>query len=375
MVSRYVALDNARGVAIILAVIGHAFVHFNVYQAIPELRLLTRAATPTFFVIFGAMLEVVYFRKLEAGQGAAVSARLVERALMCYALFVLTTLAAFATGKLTAETSLRAVAFVADGRFGNILRLYTVWLLLAPLLLLVYLRAGIWALVALAAAGWAFKGVMEGTGSGGESYARSFFLGLGAEYGPSVLHSLTLIVVGIVVGRCYRRREILPLVPVALLAVAVMAAMFLYFGFDGMVRNFRAFDARGANHPVYYAYGILAALSFIAMFELLARHTQYFSRPNFLNAVGGSSLFYYTSVNVVVNLLPVIRFHPALGFVIATVFLAVMAKISVDFTRGKAARYGLAGRLLQSALDAGYGVIRRAGAALAVIFRVQRAQN
>jgi hypothetical protein len=374
-VSRYVALDNARGVAIILAVIGHAFVHFNVYQAIPELRLLTRAATPTFLVIFGAMLEVVYFRRLAAGDRAAVSARLVERALMCYALFVLTTAAALATGKLSVQVSLEAIAFYADGRFGNILRLYTVWLLLAPLLLLLYLRAGVWALVALAAAGWAFKGVMEGMGLGGQSYPRSFFLGLGAEYGPSVLHSLTFVVVGVVVGRCYRRREIAPLIAVALIALAVMAAMLLQHGLDELVRNFRGFDARGANHPVYYAYGILAALSFIGALDLLARWTGFFAQPNFLTETGQSSLFYYTSVNVVVNLLPVIRFHPAVGFVIASLFLGLMAKISVDFTRGDTARYGLPGRMLEGALDAAHGVIRRASASAVGALRLQQTQN
>ncbi len=67
--SREVFIDFARGLAIVLAVVSHAFYAFGYDvlfgKSMYQVMSITRFATPSFILITGMMFELVYLRKAE----------------------------------------------------------------------------------------------------------------------------------------------------------------------------------------------------------------------------------------------------------------------------------------------------------------------
>src|SRR5436309_3010873 len=101
---RIVFVDAARGLAVALALYIHSLATFGSWYRLPLLgqglvRLITSAATPTFVVLFGAMLEMVYYRGLVQGGAARVRTRLLHRSWSCYVAYLATVAASVLGGR------------------------------------------------------------------------------------------------------------------------------------------------------------------------------------------------------------------------------------------------------------------------------------
>ncbi|HMA14592.1 MAG TPA: heparan-alpha-glucosaminide N-acetyltransferase domain-containing protein, partial [Kiloniellaceae bacterium] len=117
--TRIPGIDTARALAIALAMLSHCFIHFGVWELLSDqaallLRSFTRAATPTFIILFGMMLEIVYLKMLRRGERQGCWVRLVARAIQCYLLYLLVVTAGILGGNLTAREGLLAALFLSE---------------------------------------------------------------------------------------------------------------------------------------------------------------------------------------------------------------------------------------------------------------------
>ena len=157
--TRIAPIDMVRGLAILFALLSHALVQFAEHSAVlPDakvwIKLLTRSATPMFFILFGAMLHLVYLRKAKTALDETRE-KLIARALLCYVLFLAISFAAFVSGKQDAMFMAKSIILMEADRFGTILAIYAILFGIVAITLRPALRFGVWFFAAIAAAAWA----------------------------------------------------------------------------------------------------------------------------------------------------------------------------------------------------------------------------
>jgi hypothetical protein len=320
---RVVFVDAARAAAIALALFIHGLVGFDVHRHLPALHyqainLFTRAATPTFVFLFGAMLELVYVRKAEDGGFASIVPRLLQRSLLCYLAYLVTLLFGWASGEVDARRAFTAALFVGQGRvFTEILKYYAVALLLAIPLLRLRLRhglawaagicLGLWLLVPfLGLIPWPARHTPSG-------YFTAFLFGRPMRSSSlSLLHAMPLVGAGMVMGsaiaasrtsgdwRRYRRTMtgLMAGSLAVVLALALSAGPGSFIG--GILGKYRSQHRLG-----YYAFGLLQALALTFLISRLVPPETPYTRARARWLVfGRSSLLAFTLGSVVLSLWP-----------------------------------------------------------------------
>ncbi|MEM9523555.1 MAG: hypothetical protein AAF982_06115 [Pseudomonadota bacterium] len=365
--SRITAIDSSRGLAVVLAMLGHAANQFmgqvEGIGAIQAIQLIfTRTATPTFMILFGIMIELVYLKRLRAGGPEdRVRLRLISRMLTCYVLFAAIALAAMITGKLMVQDTLEAVLFLGPGRFGNVLKIYTGLFLLIVLTLPWAIRWGSRFYLGLAVVAWALKYAFQAIGVP-DLHLVHFIFGHATGFGPAILLGVTLVAYGLLIGEAlsgYRR----PGPAVLMLAAALGLLVFGVLSGDPVAFVMATItDYRWQNVPYYFAYGIVACSASLAGFWLLGRllpgrDAAAPSTALSFETLGRDTLFYYGFGNIAINLLPVYDgSSPVIGYGLALGFLGALTAISM--TRGQL--FALGNRLffgLPARLHAGYGQV------------------
>ncbi|MAE70401.1 MAG: hypothetical protein CME06_08045 [Gemmatimonadetes bacterium] len=324
---RIAFIDFARATAIVLALLSHTLADFGVWKLMgADLALLphafTRSATPTFVLLFGIMLELVYFPRIDKWGMEGVAERLRRRSFQCYAAYLATVAACAVGGTRQPVQALMAAFLVRDGYLGNILKFYTVALLMAiPLVRFRHKKGMTWTML-LAVGIWALAPVLEwlpwkGLGMRTDPLAvrclASFFFGVGSATGPSVLNGLTLVILGMGLGnvlRRHRRGDLASFYGVCVLVALFCGAIVTYLIAGSSVLdvahnyvNIKGY--RNSNHPGYYAIGAISAMVILVASSLLspiARKVPYpLSAPRCL---GQSSLLAFTMGNIILNLRP-----------------------------------------------------------------------
>lgn len=334
---RFRHVDSARGLACILAILGHLGTRqfdFYGHPAFAWMGLVTRSALPTFMTLFGAMIAVVYLGKLLRGdpQGE-VPQRLISRAVTCYLVYGAITAAALVSGKTGIGRAVEAMLFVDTGRFGEVLKNYAVLFLVMLALLPLLRRWGAATLVVAAAAFWVLRPVVAAFVPPGH-FLVQFLIGYDGGFGPAVLLCVTFVAFGALLGEALagRRSYALPV-----LAVAAACAMLGLAAWDRgaleLARDMGGATLRQANHPLYFAFGIVASAAVIGGFGALWRWRVGLPAAALCATIGRRSLFFYGFGNVALNLLPVVRGQPFLGFTAAVAFLVVMVLLTLDLSR------------------------------------------
>ncbi len=325
----------------------HSFIHFGVWPLLDSdlsllLRLLTRSATPAFIILFGMMLELVYLKRLRGGKRTDVWRRLVSRAFQCYLLYLCVIVAGVAGGKLSPNEGTRAAVFLAEAYFANILKFYSVGLLAGILLIELRARFGLRVAAYACAVIWIsypfVKAIPDLPGSIG--YLASMLVGAGAQTGPSVWQGMSLVALGMMLGRAaeallssessVRKQALLPLGVIIVFITAALAASVLQSGLRPLLEGFADFSYRAANHPNYYLLGSLLALGLIGG-GIAAASVLPPTVVSRLNVFGLSSLFAYAFGNVVLNLLPPLQGNLPLGLFSNAIFLVGLYAVTVYF--------------------------------------------
>lgn len=325
-------VDVARSFAIFLAIFSHAMIDFGGWNLLASdqllIRVISRSATPLFIFMFGMMLELVYFKRYEQQGLQPITQRLVKRSFQCFVGYQLMVLAGLIGGSLTPLHATAAALFLADAHFGNILRFYSIALLLAIPLIVFRQRYNSLGMIGLLAGIWITYPILTTL----NITNLSVFSGLGGvlfgvvgnNHGPSVLYGFTFLIVGMLVasslanwreqglGTFYRTSAIV-LGGCGAIIVTLVVSSSAY----EVAQNFVTMEAyRAQNHPGYYAIGLFLCVCILILLSLLVPLHR--SLPEW-SAVpmefGRSSLTAYTLGNVVLNLIP--------AFVVGTT--AVMA--------------------------------------------------
>jgi hypothetical protein len=350
---RMSGLDTARAFAILLAMGSHAFLHFGVWPLLNShlallLNALIRSATPTFIILFGMMLELVYLKRILAGKRADCWRRLVSRAIQCYALYLCVIIAGVAGGKLSSNEGAKAALFLADAYFANILKFYSVGLLAGLVLIELRARFGLRVVAYACAVIWIsypfVKAIPDLPGS--MAHFASMLVGAGAKTGPAIWQGMSLVALGMFLGRAVQgllssersdRKQALLLLGVIIAFLSTTSAVIiLQTGWRPVLHDFADLGYRVANHPNYYLLGSLLAMGVIAGGIAAAGvlPTVVVSR---LNVFGISSLFAYAFGNVVLNLLPPLEGHLFLGLLCSAVFMFGLYAVTEYFQRATTA--------------------------------------
>lgn len=368
--ARLIYVDSARGLACMLAILSHLGVEqfrFVDYPGLELISVLTRTATPIFMVLFGTMIAVVYMTRLQAGPDAQASvvSRLLARAMTCYLAYGAITSAAVVGDKIDLENAAEAMVFLGGGRFGEVLKIYSILFLAILALLPLIRRFGLAALVGAAAAAWGLRYALGALVAPGD-YQLQFFFGYASGFGPAVMLCLTFVAFGGAVGGAIAgQRGFAAAALAGVAALLVLAAGAVAMGPVKLAYGLGTYQFRGANHPLYFAYGIVAAGAVMLMFAAAGRRGLAPRTTGLLARIGTRSLFFYTFGNVAMNLLPTYEGHPLAALALSLGFLALLTMMTLDLARDDSRLDRLLGGVLS-------GFRQRYDAAMRELFRWSR---
>lgn len=306
-------VDVARSYAIFLALMDHSLNDFGVwdtyqFEIFASMKTFTSSATPTFLFLFGMMLELIYFRRLQTKGLSAIKPQLIKRSLQCYLGYFLTIVAGVIGGVLLLKTAVAGTVFAANSHLGNILKLYTVLLILAIPLLLFRKRFGIWCVVIISLAYWALYPLFETISITNGSIANftSTIFGFGGKSGPSIPHSLSMVTLGMLSASFIsfeKPYKFLKCNIGILLSLLVLLSVFLYFEkWDQFLNNYLSNTYRRDNHPIYFLLATSLAVINVIVFSLLVPLGSRLSGTvNKSLVFGRNSLSAFTVGNIILN--------------------------------------------------------------------------
>ena len=330
MTERLNFIDVARAYAIALALFSHAMSAFGGWEFLfvpiaAGLKLVTRTATPLFVFMFGLMLELVYARRAARDGFEPTMRRLLKRGGQCYVGYALTAIAGVIGGYLTITEAGLALAFLDNVHLGNILRLYSIALVLAPAILWLRLRFGVRVIIAGIVAIWMGDFLLQvytDRTFGPVTPWIGVVFGAGAfKVGPSVWHGFTFILAGMLVAVGLRRwREegyrYFYLYGGALLVVALLTSVYLSstYGVVGVLKGFVVYGIfRAENHIGYYAIGTIGCLLTLFVLSTVVPSGRLPDWSRFPLQFGYASLFSYSLGNIALCLIPEPLLRDGLG--------------------------------------------------------------
>ncbi|MBB5744839.1 OpgC domain-containing protein [Brevundimonas variabilis] len=351
--ARILGIDLLRSVAILGAMASHALTaadafHWGDTAAMQLARLAMGLATPIFICLFGSMLEIVYRRQIATQGFEAVILKLLSRALQCYVLYVLALALHVAVGDFSAGYALRCALLIGVTPFSDILKFYAVILAVAPLILWLSRRRS--GLVSLCIAGVALHllhpwlpviSVPPGYLFGGNylDFAAGFVYGGGkGPGGPSLLHGLTLVIYGMVLGRLAlsllkevgrgRAWARLRLAGAAFVLSGVVASLWPWHApLAEPVQALIEMTYRNGNDPIYFALGSLAA-TLLAWAFLEAYDVRRVRLGSGVAFIGSSSLFTFSFGNMILIAAPDLDLGPAQSLFYAIALLSAVFLLS-----------------------------------------------
>jgi len=320
---RIVFVDAARGLAVALALYIHSLGTFGSWYQLgrigqPLVRLVTSAATPTFILLFGAMLEMVYYPALLKDGAPAVRRRLLRRSWNCYVAYLITVAASVVGARRGALHGIAAALSLGAVQYGNILKFYAFALVVAIPLLEFRRRRGLVPTVLVGLAPWVavfwLDRVPWPPPSSHVSYLTAMLVGrpVGRSW-ISLLHSQALVVSGMTIGwslatgRERRSWAVFYRTATAILlaSFAVACALMVVLGPRQALSGYMTLRFRASHHVGYYAFGLLEATALlIGVSLLLPPRMPYSSRLTPFLSLGRSSLFAFTLGNCLLDFWP-----------------------------------------------------------------------
>ena len=353
--NRIIALDACRSMAIALAMLSHVFSKFELLTFIDQnaaaaIGFALQLATPTFIILFGSMIEIVYRPRIARGYGYDVTNRLLMRALQCYLLYVLSVCALLTSGQVTIDYALRCALMMGVTPYTDILKFYAVALTLAPALIVVRSKLGLPVLFILIFAVHAAHPLIASVPDAPAVFGHNYLLpltgflysGRGGVGGPSLLHGISLVAWGMATGRGVslllsvcpsERRQGVALI--AFMVVASAGAALALWDWQTpfqTVRDLADMSLRHANNPLYFAVGATAALLCLAAC-LRAFEAMNANRISGLLVFGRTSLFTFSFGNILLYLAPHVELAEMTSLAMSLLFILLITLQSVAFAK------------------------------------------
>ena len=316
-------LDISRGFAILLAISIHIFLWTDALDILGGFKLailsITRTGTPTFIILTGIMVELVYLRIAQSTNLRTAAARLVGRSLMCY----LGGLGSMIILEIRYGTTLRELLDYVLMRktfgYSSILQVYIFILLLIIPILWLRMKTGPYlapfSLIGL----WVFTPIFDHLTWPAETSNWSAVLSIltGHPHGLSsfsAFHLLSLLGVGMILGRLLQNgfpgnhyRLFSRTIAWMIIALGVVIIGFGFkIGFLNFLSGYTG-SYRVEHHPGYYLAGTFGSLVFIQIFFLArsSRLVNWIKQPFLI--LGRDSLWAFAVGNSIIFLWPIIR--------------------------------------------------------------------
>jgi hypothetical protein len=263
-------VDCIRAVAVLFALISHALSGLHLLSVNSGIGLYlkagTRLATPALLIVFGMMVEMVYFPRWQHDASDTV-VRLVSRAFDS-ALAVLA--GAILIDVLAGDAApFSGVLLLQPPGYFTIYQLYAFLLPLCPLLLLTRERLGPAAYLPIVAIIWLYHLAVSALPPATGTFAPvASFFGVGGKVGPTPIHALQFVLLGMAIAQTMLRRP--PAIAAKLAVGALLAAALIVvasaahrLGGRSLLAQLSDIRAlRGHNYPAYYAIG---AVGFVGL--------------------------------------------------------------------------------------------------------------
>lgn len=269
-------LDIYRCLFVLLAAFSHIQGHLGTWNAMAEkpmliYRLLTRGATPGLLILFGVMMELVYVKYARRDGFAATCNRLVYRCLLCYGAFAAIAITGFVAGNTSISSLVGALSLLGTSAYANIFKLYLFLILAMIPLLALRVNKGTLPLLGMVGLIWIVDALViepldnPFTGYGYPvryiEHSLDFFLGLGDSWGPSIFHSVSLVIFGMLMANAIVSRSKVSLLAFAgltTLSLALTLVEVQTIGWPAYLANIAEISVyRANNHYLYYSYGVV----------------------------------------------------------------------------------------------------------------------
>ncbi|WP_220475163.1 hypothetical protein [Paracoccus sp. JM45] len=214
---RILGFDITRSVAIFLAMSSHVYAEVGLGNYVPAdiaipYRFISQIAPLIFIILFGTMLEIVYYPRWTKEKQEEVASRLFLRAIQCWVLYAISIFVLFIVDDgYSFAFSISCLIFMGNSPYTEILKFYSVALALAPVVLWARGRFGLIPLVVISVlfqSAWPIFNSMPDAYSDLGIHLQiarfiKFITGFGSPMiaGPSLLHGITLIIAGQCLGK------------------------------------------------------------------------------------------------------------------------------------------------------------------------------
>lgn len=357
--------------AILLAMFSHSLIEFNFYEfrdfdTYAPFRFAIQMAPPIFICLFGAMLEIIYKPQFEHGDKKAVFQKLFNRAIQCYVLYVVTLIAQFALGQISLGYMLRCALMIGVSPYADILKFYAVALALSPWLISLRVTYGPVYLLGAALAVHLLFPILQLIPKPPLVFGKDY-LGMPAGFlygggegvgGPSILHGMTFVVIGMIIGRAVllsfddqsamRRKGAAILGALFVFSTAVSALLWDLETPFQTVRNIANMSLRNLNHPIYFSLGISATI-FCLVICLWLFDVQKYTWARWISFLGKASLFTFSFGNILLYAAPNLGVDKTSSLVFSLIAVFLICLQTYAFIRlvmpGKTGRMSVFGRL------------------------------
>lgn len=234
------------------------------------LLFFTREAMPCLLIIFGFMIEYVYATRWSKQGPHTILERLLVRAILCYAAYVTLAFVAAISGHDSYWNFFISPILLFHFPYANLFKCYALLIPIIFFLMWIRFKYGWKAKILLFFALIAFAEILNYSGFALPkpiAHYGGVFLGLGNNYGPSIIHALILILFGeLVANVCLKNMsgKLMALLLIIGLGATFVIGLEIYsVGVKQFVTQIGQYSGyRGQNSPVYFAYGILSFLLF-----------------------------------------------------------------------------------------------------------------
>lgn len=333
----------------------HSLIEFNFYQfrdfdTYAPFRFAIQMAPPIFICLFGAMLEIIYKPQFEQGQKKAVFQKLFNRGIQCYVLYVVTLFAQYALGQISIGYLLRCTLMIGVSPYADILKFYAFALALSPWLISLRVRFGLVFLLGAALAVHLLFPLLQLIPYPPLIFGKDY-LGMPAGFlygggegvgGPSILHGMTFVLVGMIIGRAIllgfdekysvRRRGVAIL---GSLFVFSISASILLWDLETpfqTVRNIANMSLRNLNHPIYFSLGTSATIVCLVICIWLFDVRKY-SGARWVSFLGKASLFTFSFGNVLLYAAPQLGVNKATSLIFSLIALFLISLQTYGFVK------------------------------------------
>ncbi len=341
--NRIYGIDLARSIAIFLFIIGHSITAYGTQEYVSSevLQLLLRMAPPTFIIVFGAFLELVYASNLAKHGMYYVAKRLLSRAIQCYTLYVLSCFVLALREGYSVSYVVRMALMLGATPYTDILKFYTVILVLSPLMLMIKTRFGLAPLIAFCLATHAihaaFYPLPYVQGFPGSEILSGFLYGATTVIaGPSVIHGITFVVAGMWLGKFLRNNLdraslLIPQKPDVIYIFALFSTLFALSAvtYQGhFMDDLSGMTLRNSNSYIYFIFGIPSAILLIDLSMRLSKAIG-IEMTKKLVFLGNTSLFTFCFGNCALYL--TMRSDLEAGKAVAATFASIAFIVSLSW--------------------------------------------